>query len=74
MTIVRLADRLARLEQRRNPPPDFRAAAEARAQAIAAIDELVSTLDPGAADFDLIEALDEVIEQRRRDEGRRLGP
>ena len=74
MTINAFLTQLARLEQRRNPPPDFRAAAEARTQAIAAIDELVSTLDPGAADFDLIEALDQVIEQRRRDEGRRLGP
>jgi hypothetical protein len=44
MNIIRLADRLARLEQRRGPTPDPRRMAEVRQRLVAAVDE-VTDLD-----------------------------
>ncbi len=71
MTFNGLSDRLARLEQRRNPPPDPRVADEARERVVSAVLGLAATIEPaepGEPDFDLAEAVTAIIEARRRGE------
>ncbi len=70
MTTNGFHTRLARLEQRRNPPPDPRIADEARERVVRAVVGLASTMepDPDAPPFDLLEAVTAVLEARRRGE------
>ena len=78
MTIVRLADRIARLEQRRNPPAtDPRIAAEARERAVRGILGLLAAHEAGEEltspigraliefDWDIVAACEALIARRR---------
>ena len=78
MTIIRLADRVARLELRRNPPsPDPRIAAEAREIVLHRVLGIAAALDRGGEpnnlvghalvefDGDLVAALEAVVARRR---------
>jgi hypothetical protein len=69
MSIIRLADRLSRLEQRRNPTPDPRHLEEARERLLRGVLGLAATIEPGeesSDDFDLAATLTELVERRYR--------
>ena len=77
MTIIRLSDRLAKLEQRLDQRPDPHHAAESRQRLIAQIDGVMRNLAAGqepnnevgrwivAYDGDVVTALEALIEFRR---------
>jgi hypothetical protein len=68
VTIIRLASRIAKLEQRRNPPePDPRIAAEAREITLHRILALAAVIEPGPLedDFDVAAVLTALARDRQ---------